>query len=247
MSNGPSNPTQAPVPVETGGLHPEDHWPGMADCRHCRLRGEGLFSAVRGTDFDHLFLPVRTADFPRRTVLYREGQHADAVFALREGMVKLIKRTPDGDERIVRLLGRRAAMGLEALTHGIYWHTAEALREVDVCRIPLAVFDKLQARHAGISERVVGQWEDQVRCADRWLAELSAGPVNERVRRLLRLLAELDGDNGHHLQLPPMADLANILGTSRESVSRTLAELKRDQTLRHVAPRTYDCDLEALS
>ena len=247
MSNGPSNPTQAPVPVETGGLHPEEHWPGMADCRHCRLRGEGLFSAVRGTDFDHLFLPVRTADFPRRTVLYREGQHADAVFALREGMVKLIKRTPDGDERIVRLLGRHAAMGLEALTHGIYWHTAEALREVDVCRIPLAVFDKLQARHAGISERVVGQWEDQVRCADRWLAELSAGPVHERVRRLLRLLAELDGDNGHHLQLPPMADLANILGTSRESVSRTLAELKRDRTLRHVAPRTYDCDLEALS
>ena len=247
MSNGPSNPTQAPVPVETGGPHPEAHWPGMADCGHCRLRGQGLFSAVRGTDFDHLFVPVRTADFPRRTVLYREGEHADAVFALRAGMVKLIKRTPDGDERIVRLLGHGAAIGLEALTHGVYWHTAEALREVDLCRIPLAVFDELQARHAGISERVVGQWEDQVSCADRWLVEFSAGPVQERVRRLLRFLAELDGDNGRRLQLPPMADLANILGTSRESVSRTLAELKRDQTLRHVAPRTYDCDLEALS
>ena len=247
MSSGPSNPTHASVPVGTGGLHPEEHWPGMADCRHCRLRGEGLFSAVRGTDFDHLFLPVRTAGFPRRTVLYREGQHADAVFALREGMVKLVKRTPDGDERIVRLLGRGAAMGLEALTHGFYWHTAEALREVDLCRIPLAVFEELQARNARLSDRVVGQWEEQVRCADRWLAEFSAGPVNERVRRLLRFLAELDGDNGRRLQLPPMADLANILGTSRESVSRTLAELKRDQTLRHVAPRTYDCDLEALS
>ena len=247
MSNGPSNPTQAPLPVETGGLHPEEHWPGMADCRHCRVRGQGLFSALRGPDFDSLFLPVRTGVFPRGTLVYLEGQHADAVFALRGGVVKLVKRTPDGDERIVRLLGRGAAMGLEALTHGFYWHTAQALREVDLCRIPLAVFDELQARNARLSDPVVGQWEEQVRRADRWLAELSAGPAQERARRLLRFLAELDGDNGRHLQLPPMADLANILGTSRESVSRTLAELKRDQTLRHVAPRTSDCDLESLS
>jgi CRP-like cAMP-binding protein len=211
------------------------------------VRARGLFAALRGPDFDRVVPRVHAAVLPRHSVLYQEGEQADAVFALREGMVKLIKRTPDGDERIVRLLGRGAAMGLEALTHGVYWHTAEALREVDVCRIPLAVFDKLQARHARIADRVVGQWEEQVRCADRWLAELSAGPVHERVRRLLRFLVELDGDNGRHLQLPPMADLANILGTSRESVSRTLAELKRDQTLRHLAPRTYDCDLVALS
>jgi CRP-like cAMP-binding protein len=247
MSGAPSNPTHAPVPVGTGGLHPEERWPGLADCRRCRVRGRGLFSALRGPDFDQLFLPVRTAGFPRGTVLYREGQHADAVFALRDGTVKLSKHTSDGEERIVRLLGRGAAMGLEALTHGVYWHTAEALCEVELCRIPLAVFDVLQSRNARLSDQVVGQWQAQVHCADRWLAELSAGPVHERVRRLLRFLAELDGDNGHRLQLPSTPDLANILGTTRESVSRSLAELKRRGALTHVAPHTYDCDLEALS
>jgi len=247
MSSGPTHLPNAPVPVGTDGADRGQRWASIADCRHCSVRARGLFAALRGPDFDRVVPRVHAAVLPRHSVLYQEGEQADAVFALREGMVKLIKRTPDGDERIVRLLGRGAAMGLEALTHGVYWHTAEALREVDVCRIPLAVFDKLQARHARIADRVVGQWEGQVRCADRWLAELSAGPVHERVRRLLRFLVELDGDNGRHLQLPPMADLANILGTSRESVSRTLAELKRDQTLRHLAPRTYDCDLVALS
>lgn len=42
-----------------------------------------------------------------------------------------------------------------------------------------------------------------------------------------------------------MTDLASILGTSRESVSRALAELKRAKTLWRVAPHTYACDLES--
>jgi len=247
MSGGPTNSRNELVPAEAGGAYRDEPWSSIADCRRCAMRGQGIFSSLRDPDFDRLSLRVHRAVIPRRGILYQEGQQADAVFASREGTVKLVKRTPDGDERIVRVLGPSAAMGLEALTYGVYWHTAEALSEVELCRIPLAIFDELQARNARLSEQVVGQWQDQVRCADRWLAELSAGPVHERVRRLLRFLAELDGDNGRQLQLPPMADLANILGTSRESVSRTLAELKRNQTLRHVAPRTYDCDLEALS
>ena len=239
--------THTTAPTGTGGLHPDEGWSEKVDCRGCPVRPQGLLSPLGGSDFEQLSLPLRTAVFPRRTVLYHEGQHAEAVYALREGTVKLVKHSPAGEQRIVRLLGRGAAMGLEALTHGFYWHTAEALGRVGLCRIPLAVFDELRAQNAHLSDRVVAQWEDQVRCADHWLAELSTGPVHERVRRLLRFLAELADDNGHVVQMPTMADLANILGTSRESVSRTLAELKRDQTLRHVAPRTYDCDLEALS
>ena len=247
MSGGLTKIRGAPVPVGTGDLQADKHWPGIADCRQCRMRGQGLFGALRGPDFDRFFLPVRRGVFPQRTVLYREGQHADAVLALREGTVKLIKRTSGGDERIVRLLGRGAAMGLEALTYGLYWHTAEALSDVDVCRIPLAVFEELQARNARLSERVVGKWEDQVRCADHWLAELSAGPMHERVRRLLRFLVELDGDDGRRLRLPSTPDLANILGMSRESVSRAVAELKRSGALARVGPHTYDCDPEAFS
>jgi CRP-like cAMP-binding protein len=43
-----------------------------------------------------------------------------------------------------------------------------------------------------------------------------------------------------------MTDLASILGTTRESVSRALAELKRAKALRRVAPHTYACHPEAL-
>jgi CRP-like cAMP-binding protein len=60
------------------------------------------------------------------------------------------------------------------------------------------------------------------------------------------MLAELEGDEASLIQLPPMTDPASILGTTRESVSRALAELKRAQALRRVAPHTSECHLEAL-
>jgi len=247
MSNGPNNPRREPIALGRSGDKPEDGWPITADCRHCKVRGQGLFSVLRGRDLDQLVPPVRAGVFPRQTLLYREGQRADAVLAVREGTVKLVKHASDGEERIVRVLGRGAAIGLEALTHGVYWHTAEALSSVDLCRIPLAVFDALKPRHAGLSERMIHQWQGQLRCADHWLVELSTGPVHERVRRLLVFLSEIDGSNGQRLQLPSTADLAKVLGTTRESVSRAVAELKRSGALARVGPHTYDCDLGALS
>jgi CRP-like cAMP-binding protein len=211
------------------------------------VREQALFAALRGPDFEHIFLPIRRAVCPRDTILYQQDQAADAVYSIRRGMLKLIKHGAAEEGRIVRLLGRGAATGLEALTHGLYWHTAVALRELEVCRIPLEVFAELQALNIQLSDRMVGQWEHHVVEADRWLAELGYGPLHERVRRLVRVLADIDAAEGNRLELPPMADLANILGASRESVSRTLAELKRRKALRRVAPRTYECDLDAIS
>jgi CRP-like cAMP-binding protein len=247
MSQSPSDHPRLPAPVETDARCDEQRWAAVADCRHCAMRQQALFSALRGPDFEHIFLPIRNAICPPGTVIYREDEPAEAVYTVRSGTLKLSKRCEHGDDRIVRILGRGCAAGLEALTHGYYWHTAVAFREVELCRIPLAVFDELQRRNIQLSEGVIGQWERQVGCADRWLAELYDGPLAERVRRLVRMLAELDAAEGHPLRLPLMDDLAAILGASRESVSRVVAELKREKVLKHVAPHTYECDLEALS
>ena len=168
----------------------EVSWDTIADCRHCAIRQQALFAALRGPDFEHLFLPIRSAIVPAGTELYRQDSPGDAVYTVRNGIVKLVMRSPSDGARIVRLLGRGAAAGLEALTHGLYWHTAVSIRESDVCRVPLGVFDALEARSVQLADRVVSQWEQQLNCADRWLAELNVGPVSQRVQRLLGVLAE---------------------------------------------------------
>lgn len=248
MFNTIADPSQARDPEKSPMRHAsiEPSWESSADCRHCEVRRHALFSPLRGPDFERIFEHIRSAVCPKGTVLYREDQVADFVYSIRRGMLKLVKQSTAEGDRIVRLLGRGSATGLEALTHGLYWHTAIVLRELEVCRIPLCVVDELQTRNIQLSDQLIGQWEHQVVDADRWLAEICTGPLHERVGRLIRVLAELDAPEGNRLELLPMADLANILDASRESVSRVLAEFKREQVLRRVAPRTYECRLEAL-
>ena len=233
--------------VQDGSGCAEVNWDTIADCRRCAIRQQALFGALRGPDFEQIFVPIRSAVLPAGTKIYTEDAPAEAVYTLRRGVIKLIKRGHSDEGRIVRLLGPGAASGLEALTHGLYWHTAVTVRESQVCRVPLSVFDALETRSVQLADRVLVQWEQQVASADRWLAHLNTGPVAQRVRRALSLLAELEGGAERPIHLPPMADLASILGVTRESVSRVIAEMKRANALKRVAPHTYECDLEALS
>ena len=225
----------------------DSSWGGVADCRHCAMRKTSLFSVLRGPDFDKILLPIRNAGLPAKTVIYLENQPADAVFTIRRGLVKLVKQAPDGSPRITRLLGRGAALGLEALTEGIYWHTAVAMREVDLCRIPTAVIIALQEHNLQLVDGIIRQWEHYLDYADRWITELSAGPVKTRVPRLVKLLLDISGEPSGRVVLPSSEEMAAVLATSVESVSRCIAELKRSRVLVRVAARTYHCDTAALA
>ena len=248
-TRNPDPPVLEKAVAETGGALTcgEVSWDTIADCRYCAIRQQALFSALRGPDFEHIFVPIRSAVIPAGTEIYCQDSPADAIYTVRRGIIKLLVRGPSDGGRIVRLLGRGAAVGLEALTRGVYWHTAVAMGESELCRVPMQVFDALEARSVQIADRVIAQWEQQVASADRWLSELNVGSVAQRVQRMLVLLAELEGGAGQPIQLPPMADLASILGVTRESVSRVIAEMKRADALKRVAPHTYECHLEERS
>ena len=234
-----------PLAVE-GPNCSEIPWESTADCRHCAIHQQSLFAALRGTDFDLVFPSIKSAIVPAGTVLYAESDPADAIYTVRWGVVKLAKRSPQDTTRIVRLLGPGAAVGLEGLKEGVHWHTATTLQQTGLCRIPFNVVDQLQLQNAQLAERLVLQWERYVEYADRWITDLTAGAVKTRVYRLLKLLVELTPTASAEIELPSVHDLAAILGTSVESVSRATAELKREHVLTRIAPKTYRCDLEAL-
>ena len=222
-------------------------WDDVADCRHCAVRRLALFAALRGSDFDRVLALIRSAVVPAGTLLYREDDPADAVYTVRRGLVKLVKGSPEGSSRIVRLLGPGAAVGLEALKEGVYWHSAIPIRETGLCRIPFEAFDRLQGHNDQVTDRLLTQWEKYVEYADRWITELSSGAVKTRIYRLMALLVEIAGGDASAIELPSVQDVAAILGVSVESVSRAIADLKRNKVLSRVAPRTYRCDLEGLA
>ncbi len=213
-----------------------------SDCLNCAVRASALFAELDPLDLDQRLKAIHNGVVRAETVIYRSGDPAEAIFTIRSGMVKLTGSTGLPSPRIVRLLGRGAAIGLEAATGGSYEHDAIAMRDLNLCRIPRAVLLTLGDRHPGLLAGLISKWREHVLLSDRWISTICNGQQRGRATALIRLLVEISGDPLDAVRLPRTADLAAILGCSPEGISRQMAKLKRQGLLKRVAPRTYWCD-----
>jgi CRP/FNR family transcriptional regulator len=133
-------------------------------------------------------------------------------------------------------------LGLEVLGGSAYAHTAVALRTTNLCEIPISVIDEMSEHNRDVIRGVMRKWNDQMAAADISITRLNSGPVTERLVELVRLIAEISGDRTDAVELPSVADMASLVGSSPEGVSRHMAELKRAGILTRLAPRIYRCD-----
>jgi len=215
-------------------------WVGRSDCAHCGIRDLMLFSGLPGTAFTDDLEPIDHFIFPAGKILYNEGENEGAIFTVRKGMVKLMSLTEQGEQRIVRLVGAKSAIGLELLdADNTCRHTAIATSEADVCRIPVSTIDVLNARFPALCDQIRQRLQDQLNRADEWIINLATGPARKRIANLLLfMLHHSSGKNGVFPMLGGN-DMAAIIGTSPETVSRTIADLKRQSVLEKVAPGHY--------
>jgi CRP-like cAMP-binding protein len=88
------------------------------------------------------------------------------------------------------------------------------------------------------------RWQHSVSEADAWLTELSAGPAQTRVARLLLHLAEtVQSDT---IYLPSREDIGAMLGMTAETASRITAGLRRKHILGEIDQRHAKLDLAEL-
>lgn len=206
----------------------DPEWLGRADCKHCGIRHMMLFSGLQDSDFDHILKPIDNLRYHDMSLLYNQGEKDNKLYSIRSGILKLVKTQVDGSTRIVRLLGPGAIVGLEALLDKPYSHTAVALKELDVCRIHTATLKQLEQEKPWLNEKVMAHWEQHLSCADRWISELSSGSVRSKTLKLFSFLLELDGNHNGTIEFFGYEDMASMIGTSRETFSRIVGELKSE-------------------
>jgi len=204
----------------------DPEWIGRADCKHCGIRHMMLFSGFQDSDFDRILEPIDNLRFTERTQFYNQGSNDNKIYSLRSGYIKLVQTQDDGSSRIVRVLGPGALVGLEALLDKPYRHTVIALSTLDVCRMTTATLKHLETEHPWLIDKVMKHWEQHLAFADRWISELSTGTVRSRTLKLLKFLLELNGDANNTVRFFGYEDMAAMIGTSRETFSRIIIELK---------------------
>lgn len=218
----------------------EAAWRGLASCEQCSIRDLVLFADLKGEDFGIIHLPIEDIRLVPGSALYQPGQAAGHVFTVREGLFKLEQYLPDGNRRIVSLLGQGDVAGLEATVADCYEHAAVALSPAKVCRIPRDVVTRLTPK---LHRQLMKKWHDAVQRSHECTRELSTGSARQRVARLFRLLAP---ESMTECRLFGREDLGALLGITTETASRVVAEFKRAGFVTETAPNLFQRDLAAL-
>lgn len=222
-------------------------WVGRAHCGKCHIRRLMLFSELPEHAFDNLLQPIDHFIYPPGSVLYEANSHKKFIYSLRRGMVKLVNVTENGTNRIVRLLGPGTAIGLELLDGADgYHHTAIAIGQVDLCKIPVPTVKQLESEHSELYVHVGEQLQKQLDLADQWIVALGTGTAKQRVAQLVLVMSECYADENGAFTLLSGEDMAAMIGTSVETVSRIIAEFKRQKILYKNEENFYMCDVDAL-
>lgn len=228
--------------MKTNCTNPQ--WIGRAQCAVCEVRNYVLFSGLSSQELDAILQPIDNLHVPQHAVLYAQKAAAPSLYTLRSGLIKLKVDLPNGCQRIVRLLRPGDVAGLETLVGDPYHHTAIALQDTDVCRIPREVVIRLDQTNPAVHQALLVRWQRSVDQADHFISALSTGSAEARMARLLITLG-CHGDQPE--PMPSREDMGALLGVTTETASRTMAEFKR-RGLIH-ADRGCDvvCDLVGLS
>jgi CRP-like cAMP-binding protein len=212
------------IPVKT-----ESAWRGTADCRNCGIREMVLFANLNEHDFNLIHAPIDDLEFAQGSAIYVEGSAVQGVFTLRSGIVKLVRSTLDGRQRIVRVLRSGDVIGLEALACTKYDSDAIALTSVTVCRIPLGVIHTLSSGSARLHAQLMLKWQQTLKDADDWLADLNFGTARQRVGHLV--LKMRNPDDSAVSMLFSREDMGAMLDLKLETVSREISRLVREGTI----------------
>lgn len=205
-------------------------------CETCPLRPSGLF---RRLPVD----PLRLLDTARVShvlaagqVLFDEGTPPLAVHCIRTGLVKVTKLGPGGEEQIIRVLRPPNVVGYRAVLAGeSYGATAQALEETTVCTIPAQTFLALIRGSSDFALDVLAMVARELRLSEDALIDLRRKSVRQRLAGVLLVLSEArptEPPRQHpHLVRLARRDLARLIGTSPESVSRELHRLEAENSI----------------
>jgi CRP/FNR family transcriptional regulator len=204
---------------------------GSENCQSCKLRGSGFFcqlSAAAVKDFNAI---RSTATYPGGALLFLEKQESRGIFVLCAGEVKLSISSSAGKTLILRVAKAGEVLGLMATMGAMpYEVTAETLHPCQVAYIRRDDFVHFVAKHPEVYQNAVKQLSSLYSGACDQLR--TVGLSASAPEKLARLLLSWSGDAkatkvGTSIKLPlTHEEIAEFIGTTRETVTRTLSEFK---------------------
>lgn len=190
-----------------------------------------LFSDLSSEELARISRVAIERSYPASTRVFHEGDTSDACYVVRTGELRVTREHSAGRAITLARLGPGDMFGELAMLDGeARSASVETVTAVEVVAIAAADMRRLLAKNSEITVKLVTALTRRVREANERLASQSFQTVPGRVAGVLGQLVVdnrgAEGSDGVTIHMR-QADLAQLAGTSRESVSRFLAILER--------------------
>ena len=198
---------------------------------------EGLndFIALANTDQMYKLSAEREAKiYKKKELIYQEGTHPKSVFFISKGKVKTYKANQDGKEYITALHKEGDFIGFSSLLEDQpFNNSAMILEDSEIVVISKDDFFKLLYNNREIAGKFIKILADNVKENEERLLKLAYNSVRKRVAEALLMLQKRymkEGETKFSMAIS-RDDLAGIVGTSTETVIRTLSDFKDEKLI----------------
>lgn len=223
-----------PMPVPVPALRPAAR-PAL------RTRAPSVGPVVVISD-DVFPVGAETVALEKDEALFYEGDDARTVYRVVEGVVRISIMLADGRRHLVDFLQPGDMVGLSAGTE--YAHTAEAVIAAKLVRMPRARLEAAMEQRPALARKLFARMQADLVAAHERLLLLGRKSVSERLASLLLLLRDRQpagGETPQRVALPMgRTDIADYLGLTIETVSRTFTKLRSGGVIRLVDTYTVE-------
>ncbi|HSE45407.1 MAG TPA: Crp/Fnr family transcriptional regulator [Gemmatimonadales bacterium] len=215
------------------GIGPAAILPVVEPARVSDLRAIRYFASLPDDDAARFSGEVSARKYHARELIALQGEPAHGFYYLRTGKARLFRTGPDGREQTLRLIAAGETFGeVPVMDNGAMPVTVEALEPSEVLLVPAGPFRRLMVSHPEVAQSLLTYFARRLRAFTEMVEAISLQTVQARLARYLYQLAREEGQETPDGILVPreitQQDLASLVGSVREVVSRTLKVMDED-------------------
>jgi CRP/FNR family transcriptional regulator, dissimilatory nitrate respiration regulator len=197
-----------------------------------------LFSGLDEAQLQDLAMIVIDQIFRRGQTIFLEGEEGTGFYVVISGKVKVYKLSPDGKEQILHIFGPGEPFAEVPVFAGQRFPAnAEALEESRLFFFPREAFLELIRRHPSLALNMLAVMSRRLRQLAGLVEDLSLKEVPARLAAYLLYQSDRrEGTVEFELDIPK-GQLASLLGTIPETLSRMLAKMVKEGLIESSGPR----------
>ncbi len=218
-------------------------------CSACSVRNLTVCAPLNPLELSEFSSITTKGQVEAGQPIFDEGEPAEHVFNVTEGVIKVYKLLSDGRRQVTGFLIAGDFLGLA--NNETYAYCAEAVTKAKLCRFSRKRLEEMLQRFPQVERQLLVVASHELAAAQEQMLLLGRKTAKEKIASFLLKLSdrfEARGLSGNPLHLPMSRnDIGDYLGLTTETVSRTFTQLKSAGTIRLLAGSMVELsDREAL-